>query len=392
MKSLLTLKTLTGFLTASSMVIGIKAVQDANFNSNQFMDETKVEIVQRLDDVDVVRYVASTAAARPAVQYLPKNEINSSIINGEWEVRRIQNENNEVVFEANNSEEYVPMQFSLIGTSLVRVGVDEAMDFRVSYLDDSGRTIAIFRQFGEGYEILEAVKIRTEKEVSIIKEKVLGSSEVENEKSNGVIIEDVQDLVLERVLHPTKDPNILRGEVVSGNVVVDTTMIEEFDVVIGVGKNYEQPLSFLGGAEIKAGGQFSAETNSGEVTGIITNNGKDGFRIRFATGPLQGAMLNFVTEEKFEEMAEAEEESKIIALEAQELSSDQIEVVENQNDAQASRSAAAVEGDQNIYEISEEEVEDEEEIIEPETVEEFARITEEVGFDFTQPNRAPASK
>jgi hypothetical protein len=374
------------------MVIGIKAVQDANFNSNDFMDETKVEVVQRLDDV--ARQVASTGAARPAVQYLPKNKLNSSIIDGEWEVRRIQNENNEVVFEANNSEEYVPMEFSLIGTSLVRVGVEEEMDFRVSYLDESGRTIAIFRQFGKGYEILEAVKVRKEAEVKAIKEAV-ANTENEEEKVNttGVVIEDVQDLVLERALHPTKDPNILKGEIVSGNVVIDTTMIEEFDVVVGVGKNYEQPLSFLGAAEIKAGGQFSAETNSGEVTGIITNNGKDGYRIRFATGPLQGAMLNFVTEEKYEEMIEAEEEAKLAALETQDLSSDQIEVIENQNDAQASRSAAAIEeGEQNIYEISEEEMEEEEEIIEPETEEEFARITEEVGFDFTQPTRAPASK
>lgn len=391
MKSLLTLKTLTGFLTASSMVIGIKAVQDANFNSNQFMDENKVEVVQRLDDVAVVRHVASTGVARPAVQYLPKNEINSQIIDGEWEVRRIQNENNEVVFEATSSEEYVPMEFSLIGTSLIRVGVEEAMDFRVSYLDESGQTIAIFRQFGKGYEVLEAVKVRVQVE-EVITKIVAITEEVEDKKNTtGVVIEDVQDLVIESALHPIKDPNILKGEVVSGNVVVDTTMIEEFDVVVGVGKNYEQALSFLGGAEIKAGGQFSAETNSGEVTGIITNNGKDGYRIRFATGPLQGAMLNFVTPEKHELMIEAAEEARLLTIETQELSSDQIEVVEEQNDAQSFRSAAA-EGEQNIYEISEEENEEQEEIIEPETEEEFARITEEVGFDFTQSVRAPASK
>jgi hypothetical protein len=392
MKSLLTLKTLTGFLTASSMVVGIKAVQDSNFNSNSFMNKNKVESVQRLDDQSVVRYVASTSAARPAVQYLPKNVINSSLIDGEWEVRRIQNENNEVVFEASSSEEYVPMEFSLIGTSLVRVGDEEPMDFRVSYLDESGRTIAVFRQYGKGYEILEAVRVVKKEVVENTIASVEQEVEEEEINSTGVVIEDVQDLVLERALHPTKDPNILIGEVVSGSVVIDSTMIEELNVVVGVGKNYEQSLSFLAGAEIKAGGQFSAETNDGEVTGIITNNGKDGYRIRFATGPLQGAMLNFVTEEKFEQMAEQEEEARLAREEAQELTADQIEVVEDQYDAQASRSAAAVEGDQNIYEVSEEEIEEEEEIIEPETEEEFARITKEVGFDFTQPNRAPASK
>ena len=390
MKSLLTLKTLTGFLTAGTMVVGIKAVQDTNFNSNDFMNQTKVESIQRLDDQSVVRYVASTTAARPAVQYLPKNEINSLMIDGEWEVRRIQNEKNEVVFEAQDSQDYLPMEFSLIGTSLVRVGTEEEMDFRVSYLDESGRTIAIFRQFGKGYEILEAVRIvKNEVEVTTNEKSVELVENKEDKNTTGVVIEDVQDLVLERVLHPTKDPNILVGNVVSGSVVLDSEMIEELSVVVGVGKNYEQQLSFIGGAEIKAGGQFSAETNDGEVTGIITNNGKDGYRIRFATGPLQGAMLNFVTEEKFEAMAEQEEEARIAREETQELTSDQIEVVENQNDAQSFRSASAEEN--NIYEISEEEVE-EEEIIEPETEEEFARITEETGFDFTQSVRAPASK
>ncbi|WP_127715580.1 hypothetical protein [Halobacteriovorax sp. HLS] len=390
MKSLLTLKALTGFLTATTVVVGIKGVQDANFNSNEFMNQTKVEIVQRLDDQDVVRYVASTEAARPAVQYLPINDQNSSIINGEWEVRRIQNENNEVVFEANSSEEYVPMNFNLIGTSLVKISGEEEMNFRVSYLDESGRTIALFRQFGKGYEILEAVRVvkAVEKKSEVIAQATV--KEEVKESKNGVLISEVQDLVIESALHPVKDPNILRGEVVSGNIVVDTNLIEELNVVVGIGKNYEQPLSFLGGAEIKAGGQFSAETNHGEVTGIITNNGKDGFRIRFATGPLQGAMLNFVSEAKLDQMAAQLEESQLLQQEARELTSDQIEVVEEQNEAEFSRSAG-VEGEQNIYEVSEEEVE-EEEIVEPETEEEFARITEEVGFDFTQPKRAPASK
>lgn len=397
MKSLLTLKTLSGFLTVSSVLIGIKAVNDANFNSNEFMDEAQVQIVKRLDDQQVVRHVASESAARPAVQYLPLNGSNSQIIDGEWEIRRIQNENNEVVFEAGRDEEIDNMEFKLIGTSLVRVGAEEPMALRISYLDESGRTIALFRQFGKGYEIIEAVKSKkviTNELINASEVSEVTSKEVEEEENNtGVIVEGVQDLVLERALHPTKDPNILRGEeVITGTVVVSSEKIEEFNVVVGIGKNYEMPLAFIDGGEIKAGGQFSAQTEAGEVTGLITNNGKDGYRIRFATGPLQGAMLNFVTEEKLEQMNEQEEEAEYAKQEALELNAEQIEVVENQKDAQFSRSVAN-ESEDNIYEIDEEESEEEEEeIIEPETEEEFARITKEVGFDFSQPSRMPASK
>ncbi|PIK14272.1 hypothetical protein [Halobacteriovorax sp. JY17] len=389
MKSLLTLKTLTGFLTASSVLIGVKAVRDANFNSNEFMNESKVQVVKRLDDQKVVRHVASESAARPAVQYLPLNKLNSTIINGEWEIRRIQDENNEVVFNANEAENKVEMNFELVGTSLVKVGEEEPMVLRVSYLDESGRTIALFRQFGKGYEIIEAIKKVEVKQVEVAAN-IEEVKEVVQENTTGVVIERVQDLVLERALHPTKDPNVLRGEnLLTGNIVVSTGRIEEFSVVVGMGKNYEQPLSFINSPEIKAGGQFSAETNSGEVTGIITNNGKDGFRIRFATGPLQGAMLNFVTSEKMDELNRIEEEAAYAKEEMRDLTSDKIEVVEEQKDAEFSRSAQG----NNIYEVDEEEnYEEEQEIVEPETQEEFARITEERGFSFGQTERAPASK
>jgi hypothetical protein len=57
------------------------------------------------------------------------------------------------------------------------------------------------------------------------------------------------------------------------------------------------------------GGYFKAEVNGEEVTGIIFNNGKDGYRMSFVTGPLAGAMLNFVTKEQFDRIQEAEEEA-----------------------------------------------------------------------------------
>ena len=59
------------------------------------------------------------------------------------------------------------------------------------------------------------------------------------------------------------------------------------------------------------------------VHGIITNNGQDAYRVRFATGPLQGAMLNFLSYEQLEIMQEREEEAKFKAEEAQALKEEQ---------------------------------------------------------------------
>ena len=50
------------------------------------------------------------------------------------------------------------------------------------------------------------------------------------------------------------------------------------------------------------GGSFRADVGDEEVSGVVFNNGKDGYRLSFVTGPLAGAMLNFVTKEAIEEM------------------------------------------------------------------------------------------
>jgi hypothetical protein len=62
-------------------------------------------------------------------------------------------------------------------------------------------------------------------------------------------------------------------------------------------------------ADLMDGGTFKAEVNGEEVTGIIFNNGKDGYRMSFVTGPLAGAMLNFVTKAQFDKIQESEEEA-----------------------------------------------------------------------------------
>ena len=57
-------------------------------------------------------------------------------------------------------------------------------------------------------------------------------------------------------------------------------------------------------ADLMDGGTFKAEVSGEEVSGVVFNNGKDGYRISFVTGPIAGAMLNFVTKAQMEKAQE----------------------------------------------------------------------------------------
>jgi hypothetical protein len=60
----------------------------------------------------------------------------------------------------------------------------------------------------------------------------------------------------------------------------------------------------ISSAQLLDGGSFKADVGDEEVSGVVFNNGKDGYRLSFVTGPLAGAMLNFVTKEELAKMEE----------------------------------------------------------------------------------------
>ena len=64
------------------------------------------------------------------------------------------------------------------------------------------------------------------------------------------------------------------------------------------------------------GGTFTAEVNGEEVSGVVFNNGNEGYRISFVTGPIAGSMLNFVSKEQMQKNQDAEQETKDQTIEA----------------------------------------------------------------------------
>lgn len=225
---------------------------------------------------------AQTTSQRIAVMKVEMNE--AFKVDGEWEVVRIVGSDEIVTYDkVNNPEDAhktikVPMK--LIRTSEIMVNNDPALVYKISLLSDFG-TIAIYKTINGGQEILEAKRVKK------VKTEAVASDEVE--------------LVLERALNQSKSTKILTGSEVSGEMTLTKGSIEGLTVSL-TNTNGEVQNIEIASAQLMDGGSFKADVGDEEVAGVVFNNGKDGYRLSFVTGPMAGAMLNFVTKEALSEM------------------------------------------------------------------------------------------
>ena len=348
-------KLMIALSSIGSLVVIAGVVNDLQYNSTAFMRDNEIKLERRFDD-SMQRFVASAERELPKAQYLPVNEENKTTVNGVWEITRIINEQKEVVHSVENGDLAVKMKFELVATSYVRINNDFELEFDISFLHESRTRIALFRSFGAGYEIIEARKVslaEIENVEKIITEEK-STEKIKEKVAEAKVVIDSMELVLERALHPKKDNNILKGELVDGSLSVTEGMIETFNATIGIGKEYRTTVNFNAVA-INAGGQFKVELEEGEVTGIITRNGKEGYRVRFVTGSLAGAMLNFVTEDEKDRILRTEEEAE--ELRVRNLTEEQKEEVAEQETAEnLRREESQIEAvrEENIQEEKEE--------------------------------------
>lgn len=272
------------------------------------MFETKIDIVSFRPE-ETNRYVASRVHDfnSPAVKYLGVTAENKKKINGRWEVTRVIDSKGEAIYDSFKNKEdkksIIIVDMELIATSTVSLDKDVNQVFKISILTEKN-TIALFKTINGGYEILEAKKMMPKAKSRAFKlsnnSKSLGPTVAEKKetKKKGIRISDM-DLYLESALNPLQSRNILNVKQVTGNLSVFDGSIQDFSASLNTGSAKEVNLDFSF-AEIKDGGQFEAEVSGEMATGIITNNGESSYKIRFATGPLQGAILTFVTQEKYD--------------------------------------------------------------------------------------------
>ncbi|MBI2521380.1 MAG: hypothetical protein HYV97_13240 [Bdellovibrio sp.] len=276
-------------------------VNDLSFHSRQFMMAHKPQVLSKRID-DSTRQVASGFKKEPAIRYMPLNPENYSKITGTWQVYNFINTRDED--EAMN----VKVKLELIGNGQIKLDNDEQQIFWISFYSEQ-ETIAIFKKLKNGFEILEARKINEEKSrvavaVGKYKENKTSKTSVQEEKK-GLILSDVE-LVLEKALLPSVTNVILEGDAISGKATIRDGVLQYVDVRVSAnGQSYSIEIPF---AEINDGGQFTADLEGQSVSGILTNNGQSAFRVRFATGPMAGAILNFITQSEFEKQQDLRED------------------------------------------------------------------------------------
>lgn len=287
MKALTSKKAIIALLSVSSIVIA-GTIRDMKTHSKKLSTEQVVA-----DSLLADRSVASLEVSKVAQINLPMNVENIKKINSSWEIARIVDADKTVAFDKfqnpEDAKKSIKIKMELIGNGIVRINNDNQQVYHVSILSDFG-TIAIFKKIGNGFEILEAKKLQpvTEAKALIVGEEV--------------------DLVLERALNQTKSSKVLVGDSVSGRVTITNKILNSLSVELK-NENGETQSIEIDTADLMDGGTFKAEVNGQEVSGVIFNNGKDGYRMSFVTGPLAGAMLNFVTKEQFDKIQEQEEEA-----------------------------------------------------------------------------------
>jgi len=281
-------------LTIISFVAVAETYYDRKFYTANFMD--KVEEVQiNIRPTLEKRVVASKEQNLPLVHRIEMK--NKALVNGAWMITRVSqfsDETQRVVFDKLNSntdkDTEVVVDFNMIEVSTVRINEDVEQTYKVSLLTENG-TIALFKEFGNGYEVVEARRINREvKKVSPVQD------QVQAEKKNKFDIKD--DLYLVSAVDPKREKRVDREGKVEGYAYLKNgeLIIEGVQLHIGT-QNQTESLSTE--MRVKAHGTFNDEDGN---QGIITMTSKQEIKIRFSTGVLAGALLNFATYNKKQEI------------------------------------------------------------------------------------------
>lgn len=286
MKVLTSKKAIIVMLSLGSVVLA-GTIKDIN---SRTVNRAHVEEIEMAPIERSLASEAQTSSQRIAVMRVEINE--AFKIDGEWEITRIIGSDEVVTYDKINNPEdanktiKVPME--LIRTSEIMVNNDPGLVYKISLLSDFG-TIAIYKTINGGQEILEAKRVK-----KVVTEEAAQPEEVE--------------LVLERALNQSKSTKILTGSEVAGEMLLTKNSIEGLSVSL-TNTNGEVQNIDISSAQLMDGGSFKADVGDEEVAGVVFNNGKDGYRLSFVTGPLAGAMLNFVTKDALEEMQDKSNEA-----------------------------------------------------------------------------------
>ncbi|AYF45983.1 hypothetical protein BALOs_3001 [Halobacteriovorax sp. BALOs_7] len=366
---------ITSVLSGSFLVFG-GIYQGMSVTSNSFMEKKEISFEKRVDE-NSDRIVASSDRDSVAVQYLPVAEY-SQVINGKWEVVRIEDHEGLEIYNEVKSNNKRIVDMELIGTGLVRLNENDDYTFDVSFLHENKKNISIFRAFEDGFELIEARKIVEKVVVEQTSQEIVDEALVEEEVV--ATTQDRREFVIERAILPSMNNKMFRGHDIDGSVTVGPNGVE--GLFFTVYANGQEINEVVGDLKLKDGNSFEVELQGQKSSGIFSKNGENGYRLRFATGPYQGALINYVTYDElekinieFEKMERAKEESRFQKELTQEGNVEQdINIIQQNVVSAAYQAPKAEEIEEERYEEEyQDERYDEEEYYEGEDNQEFER-------------------
>ncbi len=351
---------LLSVIFSSSVVITGGAIQSNYMSDASFMKDDEIQFAKRQDET---RYVASAERELPSVQYFPKNETNDKLIGGQWIITRIEDEKGHEIHNYKKNGREILVDFDLKATSLVRIDGNNDYLFDISLMSYDYTAIALFRAYNEGYEIIEARRLRKSEAVKLegveLASKKLEEGDIKEgvEENLDINILD-RDLMIERAHAPTLSRTIIinnpdeinESQTISGFVNANTQYINKVEATV---KTEKGEISInLDTIELQAGGVFTNHEQDGaKHAGIMTRNGEGSIKVRFSEGPYKGVLLSFVNDEEMTRISEERMKTR------EELESAQIENSERVSDLQVVQTDVAdqrkgVAADQNGIDVS----------------------------------------
>lgn len=375
---------ITGLVFASAFVVA-GTLRDMRLYSDSFMADEEVVFVSSVDD-SYQRVVASfVAKPKRRIAIFPVALSKSSLINGQWEITKILNNKGEAVYDKINSAKdklsEIKANFKLLKKSTVQIDDDKEQIFKTSYLTEFG-TLTLFKEVGNGYEIIEARKIKKEVVVPTNSYSTRNSEVAKaNSQVKGLMTKVDGDLTLVSALDPARSRVVVKGDKISGSAYVSNGELIVEDLKLHIGdKNETTAWSFE--SRIGDGGVVKVYDDNGRmVNAMVTNNGDKGYNLRFVTGgPLQGAILNFVTADELERISAVQEKDRFKKEEANELAAEKkAEAEELAAERKAEAAELAAERKAEEEELAAERKAEESE----ETYEEVVQKVKDRGFNFS---------
>ncbi len=285
-------------LLALSGIILASSYSDFMIQSDAFMSEVQVDEVKRLDEVNE-RYVASEQQVpSPSIVTCPTDVSRLAAMKGEIEGKWTLNKYKYLANNHMDEEEiYKTVKLSMSSDCEVTVNDDEEQVFNISFLS-TAHTMALFKLYGDGHEVLELKKLKE------VKTKLVAVAAVSNEVEDNELIEPEKvafeiNLLLESANTPDGH---LKSNLVKGSFEVADGYLN-IDAVVNFDTSKEREI-VISDAEMNGNAFVTGDEDSPDV-GIMTANGnKTSYTVRFSTGQYKGITLNFTSEERLDEVIE----------------------------------------------------------------------------------------